>query len=181
MLTLSSVTTRTNTPAAGSPTAAAYPPDVLDVAVEQVKMAESRVLLIMTGSLKHFRPSGEVLILGYFLGGTICMVRGPNGYVPVCAYPRYRDSTPRSVLILAVHRPLGSWILASSRSPVSMTDHLPKKSPSLSVTVTSRCLRPYVLHHPSIPVASVSRPSSSPRCSTAPVSTPRDGGKSREL
>lgn len=56
MLTTSSFTTRTNTPAASSPTAAAYPPDVLDVAVEEVKMAESRVLLIMTGNFLAKHP-----------------------------------------------------------------------------------------------------------------------------
>lgn len=55
MLTTSSFTTRTNTPAASSPTAAAYPPDVLDVPVEEV-MAESRVLLIMTGNFLAKRP-----------------------------------------------------------------------------------------------------------------------------
>lgn len=50
MLTLSSATTRTNTPTPGSPARAAYPPDVLAGAVEEEKMAESRVLLIMTGN-----------------------------------------------------------------------------------------------------------------------------------
>lgn len=60
MMTISSVTTRTNTPAASSPTAAAYPPDVLDVAVEEVKMAESRVLLIMTGNFLVKCPTSFV-------------------------------------------------------------------------------------------------------------------------
>lgn len=56
MPNLSTVTTRTNTPAMGSPTTATYPPDILDVAVEGVKIAESRVLLIMTGNFFVERP-----------------------------------------------------------------------------------------------------------------------------
>ncbi|KAH0610754.1 uncharacterized protein H6S33_011181 [Morchella sextelata] len=92
MLPFSAVTTRTNTPAPSSPTEARalYPPDVLSNTGE-VKMAESRVLLIMTG-------------------GTICMVRGPNGYVPAkgflesCLKPRpsFNDASPVKQVPVAI-------------------------------------------------------------------------------